>query len=134
VGGDATYRDEVVRKGKKKAVTARSTRSVRLPPPSVGKQGAGRRSVLKNKEELLARFAAGGKRTVTPPTSKKANRQVKRRGLIPQGLPRRCGKCLTTKPATAFPTPYSRNCKSCHLSRSVPTVSGGLPALGKRRR
>lgn len=47
-----------------------------------------------------------------------------------------CRECLRSKPISAFPNPKVRRCEDCGgrpASRSVRTVQGGAPGLGKHR-
>jgi hypothetical protein len=49
---------------------------------------------------------------------------------------RRCRECLREKPARAFPDARGKVCLDCGgqpRGRSVRTVSGGLPGLGRQR-
>jgi hypothetical protein len=53
----------------------------------------------------------------------------------PAAKPRTCRECLKEKPATQFPSRFAI-CTSCGgrpPSRSIRTVSGGLPTMGRRR-
>lgn len=60
---------------------------------------------------------------------------VERRGeFSPQT--KRCRECLKTKPMSAFPNPRRSKCDDCGgqpPSRSIRTVSGGAPGLGRRQ-
>ena len=69
-------------------------------------------------------------------TQEKTSRRSQNQNQKQSAKTMTCRECLRTKSINAFPDPSRRRCGACGgqpRSRSVRTVSGGAPGLGKRR-
>lgn len=106
----------------------RAKRSPTKPSRAVGPAAI----TEENKQAILARL---GRSRRSPPAKKqegkgkKPAKKAKRETIT-------CRECLQTKPLSAFPNPRRRRCEDCGgqpQARSVRTVSGGAPGLGRRR-
>ena len=79
----------------------------------------------------------------TNPTKRSTAKQVgsgkqpsRQRSARPPSGMKTCRECLRTKPISEFPDPSRPRCADCGgvpRSKSVRTVSGGAPGLGRRR-
>lgn len=108
----------------------------RVTPNKSGEQLALERAQAKHRSVAGTAGAPGWKDGKIPKAAKQMKPKPATRAA-PRPLPTlTCRECLKTKPISKFPDPARKRCEACGgqpRSRSIQTLSGGLPGLGRRR-
>lgn len=119
------------------SVSSRTSRAAKSRPPSTRDRTTAAPIALRDAAMLMPLVQARKEAALAKKAAAKAKTNRKGSTLTSKGPPtKRCRECLKEMSPSRFPNPRVPRCEDCGgqaPSKSVRTVSGGAPGLGKRR-